>query len=116
MRSPTSAITRDIGIVVARHGAEQSALADAAAAEDSNALAFAARKQSVDRANAGDQWLSDVFAIERARRGRIEWIFLAGLNGGAAVDGQAESIQDAAEQLRPHAQQRVVLARNHAVA
>ena len=34
---------RDVGRIVPRHGAQQRALADAAAAEDSHALALAAR-------------------------------------------------------------------------
>ena len=47
----------DVGRIVARHGAEQRALADAAAAEDADALAFAAGQQGVDGADAGDQRL-----------------------------------------------------------
>ena len=44
-----------------RHGAEQSALADAAASEDADSLAFAARKQAVNSSDAGRQPLLDVF-------------------------------------------------------
>ena len=58
----------DVGRVVAAHGAEQRALADAAAAEDADALALAAGQQAVDGANAGDQRLGDVLALERAGR------------------------------------------------
>ena len=81
-----------VGIVVARHGSEEGALANAAAAEDSNALSLAAGQQPINRANAGDQGFGDVFAIERARRGRVEGIFRAGLNLKATVDGPAESV------------------------
>ena len=49
----------------ARHGAEQRALADAAAAEDADALAFAAGEQAVDGADAGGEALVDVGAVER---------------------------------------------------
>jgi hypothetical protein len=37
---------RDVGRIVAGHGAEQGAFADAAAAEDADALAFAAGQQA----------------------------------------------------------------------
>ncbi len=55
----------DVGRIVARHGAEQRALADAAAAENADALALSARQQRVDGADAGDQGLGDVLAVER---------------------------------------------------
>ena len=60
----------DVRRIVARHGAEQRALADAAAAENPDALAFAARQQAVDGADAGDQRLGDMRAVERVRRRR----------------------------------------------
>ena len=62
----------DVGGIVARHRAEQSALADAAAAEDSDALPFAAGQQAVDRADAGDQRLRDVLPLERAGGARVQ--------------------------------------------
>ena len=55
----------DVGVVVPRHRAQQSAFADAAASEDAHALSFAARQQAIDGANAGDQRLYDMFAIQR---------------------------------------------------
>ena len=44
---------RDVGRRAARHHAEQRALADAAAAEEADALAAAAGEQRVDGAHAG---------------------------------------------------------------
>ena len=61
---------RDVGGIVARHGAQQRAFADAAAAEDSHALAFAAGHHGVDGADAGGDGLDDVLAIQRAA-GRV---------------------------------------------
>ena len=53
----------DVGVIVPRHRAEKRALADAAASEDSDALPFAARQQTVDGADAGDQRFDDVLAL-----------------------------------------------------
>ena len=58
----------DIGGAMPRHRAEQRALADAAAAENADALALAAGQQTVDGANARGQPFFDVFAFQRARR------------------------------------------------
>ena len=58
----------DVRRIVPRHGAQQRALADAAAAENADALALAAGQQAVDGADAGDQRLGDVLALERAGR------------------------------------------------
>ena len=62
------AITVTSAELCARHGAEQGALAHAAAAEDADALSLAARQQAVDGADAGDQRLGDVLALERIGR------------------------------------------------
>ena len=48
----------DIGLAVAAHGAEQCALPYPAAAENPDALPFAAGQQAVDGANTGDQRLT----------------------------------------------------------
>ena len=64
---------------MARHGAEQRALADAAAAEDADALALAAGQQRVDGADAGDQRLRDVLAVERVGGGSVQAVGIAQL-------------------------------------
>src|SRR6185369_2691365 len=76
---------RDVGRVVARHGAEKGALTNAAAAENADALAFAAGQQGIDGAYAGDQWLGDVLAVERIGGGSVKAIGLASIDRGAVV-------------------------------
>ena len=55
----------DVGRGVARHHAEQHALADAGAGEQADALAAADGEHRVDRAHAGVEHLRDRRAVER---------------------------------------------------
>src|SRR5215472_9706039 len=89
-----------VGEVVARHGAEQRAFAHAAAAEDADALAFAAGKQAIDAADAGYQWFVDVFAFERAGRSLVKIVGSLCLDRRAGIEWAAEAVEDAAEQPR----------------
>ena len=90
----------DVGRVAAAHGAEQRALADARAAEDADALADAAGQEAVDDADAGGELLVDVFAREGIGRGGVERIGGYGDDGRSAIHGEAEPVEDAAEQER----------------
>ena len=90
---------RDIGGIVARHGAEQSALADAAAAEDPHALAFAAGHHGIDGADAGGNRLDDVLAVQRAAGRVVERVMRGGPDARLAVDGLAEAVEHAADQV-----------------
>lgn len=58
----------DVCLAAASDLAEQCALADAATGEESDALAFAAGQQSVDRTDAGAEWFGD--SLPTHRRGR----------------------------------------------
>ena len=102
---------RDVGRVVARHGAEQRALSDAAAAEDADALTFAARQQGVDGADAGDQRLGDVLAVERVGGGTVEAVGIVHFDLGTVVHRLAETVDDAAKQSRTHFDARLLTAR-----
>ena len=66
-----------VGAGVARHHAEQHALADAGAGEQAHALAAPDGQQRVDRAHAHIQYLIDRFSIERIQRLRCKRSSLA---------------------------------------
>ncbi len=105
----------DVGGIVARHGAEQSAFANAAAAEDAHALSCAARNHGVDGADAGDDGADDVFAIEGAAGSLVQAIVIHGANGSATIDGAAETVEHAAHQVRSDGDLRVVTASHDAI-
>src|SRR5204862_318085 len=107
---------RDVGRILARHGAEQRAFSDTAAAKQSNALAHAAGQQAVDGANAGHERFRDVLALERAGRRAEKIIFGQRLDGRSAVDGPAETVQHAPQQIRTHVYARIFGARIDGVA
>src|ERR1019366_2356424 len=107
---------RDVGRVVARHGAEQGALADAAAAENADALAFAAGQQGIDGADAGDQHLGNVLAVEGIGGGAVEAIGFARFYGWTVVHRFAEAIDDTAEQSRTHVDAGILAARRQGIA
>ena len=62
----------DVGIGITGDHPKQSALADAAAAENPNTLAKAAGQQSINGADTGLDGLSDWIAGKRIRRFRIQ--------------------------------------------
>jgi hypothetical protein len=62
-------------------------------------LAFADGRDGVDGANAGDDPVGDVFAVERAAGSGIEAVMRGGTDGRFAVDRTAETIQDAVQQI-----------------
>ncbi len=101
---------------MARHGAEQRALADAAAAENADALPFTARQQAVDGADSGDQRLRNVLAIQRIGGLAIEAVSAFRLDWGAAIDGLAEAVDHPAEQVAAYRHTRIVVARSDRVA
>ena len=88
---------RDIGGIVARHGAQQSALADSAAPENAETLPLSARQQTVDGADAGDQRLGDVFAVERIAGLAVQTVGIPHFQLRAAVDGFPKTVEDAAQ-------------------
>ena len=59
---------------------------------------FAAGQQGVDGADAGDQRLGDVLAVERVGGGAVEAVGVANFDRGSVVHGFAEAVDDAAEQ------------------
>ena len=92
--------TIDVGGGAARHHAEQRALADAAAAEQADALAAAAGQQRVDGAHAGAERRDDRIALHRVERRRIAADSARRVAAAAAVERLAERVDDAAEQRR----------------
>ena len=106
----------DLRRILSRHGAQQRAFTDAAAAEQSDSLALAARQKTIDRTDAGDQALGDMFPRERVRGRGIQRIRLHRLHRRAAVHGLSESVQHAAEQAGSNRQPRIRYARDHAAA
>ena len=101
---------------MARHRAEQRALAHAAAAEDSDALALAAGQQAVDRANAGDQRLRNMLAVERISGRPVEIVERLGWDGAAGIERMPKAVEHAPQQRRPHRDPRVAAARDDGIA
>src|SRR5262249_23151202 len=84
---------------VVRHHAEQRAFPHTTAAEDTDALPFAAGQQTIDRPHAGPERLENVFARKRILRVAVERILTIEMQRTKPVKRIAEAIQYAAEQL-----------------
>lgn len=106
----------DIGGTVARHAAQQRALTYAAAPEDPDPLAFAAGQQAIDGADSGCERFTNRLPVKRARRGSIEIVGFLGANRSQAIQRLAESVNDAAQQFRPHLHPGVVFAAGNRIA
>ena len=87
----------DIGAGVLGDLAEQRALADAGAGENSHALAQPAGVQGVDGADAGGDGLVDVDARHRLDRAGVDAAASADGQRRLGIDGLAEAVEDAAE-------------------
>ena len=101
---------------MARHRAQQRALAHAAAAEDADALAFAARQQAIDGAHARHQRLDDVLTLQRIARPAAQRISVRGGNRRSAIDGLAETVDHPAQQARTYLDPRLLAAGRHRIA
>ncbi len=93
---------RHIGLGVARHHADQRALAHARSAEDAHALAAAHGQQRVDGANAGAQRLAIGTRSSGERTAPSSGSVIATVGRLPSVDRLAQRIQHPAHQRRPH--------------
>uniref|UniRef100_A0A6V1RAB4 Uncharacterized protein n=1 Tax=Heterosigma akashiwo TaxID=2829 RepID=A0A6V1RAB4_HETAK len=100
-----------IRLGVARHHAEQHALADAGAGEQAQALAAAHRQQGIDGPHAGIQRRAHRVAVHRIDRAAHHGLVVDAGQVAAAVQRMAMRVDDAAEQAVAHRQmQATVLA------
>src|SRR5262249_41803067 len=86
-----------VGARVARHHAEERALADTGAGEDAEPLPAAAGAERVQSADAEVERLVDRPAIERIQAPAGERVFGLDLDRPATVERAAEAVEDAAE-------------------
>lgn len=83
---------------MAGHHAEQGGFADAAAGENAEALAAAARDVGIDGLDAGLENVADALAFERVRRWQHGADGALGEDGAEVVERRAEGVDDAAFQ------------------
>src|SRR5439155_222082 len=102
-----------VGARVARHHAEQRALADAGAREDAEPLAAAAGEERVDRPDAEVEWLADRPALERVHALAVERVDAVALDGAAAVERPPEAVDDAAAERVADADHRLLAHQQH---
>ena len=89
----------DVRLATASDLAEQCALADAAAGEEADSLAFAAGQQGVDRADAGAERFSDSWPTHRSGRCAEQRSAMWERGLVAAIQNVAASVEDSAEHL-----------------
>ncbi len=87
-----------IGIGAGGHHAQQRGFADAAAGENAEALAAAARHERVNGLDAGLENLFNALALERMRRHQVQFNGMFGLNRPQTVNGPAQAVEHAAFQ------------------
>src|SRR5258708_1208849 len=100
---------------MARHAAQQSALSDAAAAKNADALSFAAGQQGVDGADARGKRLDNMLPVERTGWGSIKRIRFERTERRTIVDGSAKAVQDAAQQIWTYRKPGVVFTGDDAI-
>ena len=88
----------DVGGIAAGHRSEKGAFAYAGTAENADALALTERQKAINRSNAGNQRIGDVFAVEWTGRRAVQIVKSLGFNGRAAIHGLAEAVEHATEQ------------------
>ena len=98
---------------LARDLSHQRRLADARAGEDADALALADGQQAVEDAHAQRQRLADARARQRIGRGAIDGPFARLGDRAGAVDGLAEPVEHAPEQMVRHADRERTARRRH---
>src|SRR5208337_1819354 len=96
----------EVGVGVARHHADQSAFADAAAAKDPDPLATPASQEGIDSADAAAERGANGGSLQGKWGFAIERITLAARGSRAAVNGISRAIQHAPQQLFAQAQRR----------
>lgn len=89
----------DVCLAAASDLAEQCALADAATGEESDALAFAAGQQSVDRTDAGAEWFGDSLPTHRRGRCAVQRTAMRQRGLVAVIEDLAACVEDSSEHL-----------------
>ncbi len=107
---------RQIGLRAAGHHSDQGALADAAASEDSHALAAAAREHAIDGADAAAERLADRRAVKRLGRRSVKRAVYRGAVRAVGIERLAGGVDDAAEQSFTDREERLHPIGNHVVA
>ncbi len=90
----------EVGSGVARHHADQRALAHAAAAENADALSAAAGEESIDRADAAAERFANRQALQGQRGGAVERPVLAGAVGAERIERLPAAVENAPQHFR----------------
>jgi hypothetical protein len=106
----------DVGLGGARDHAHEGRLADAGSGKEAEPLAAAKGNEGVDRAHPRDKRLADAAAAQRMRRRGRGGAGPAGRQRPEPVEGAAERVEHAAQQLRTGARDGRMVARHHLAA